>query len=100
MGEETQNWLDTLDPEESELLGELLAPSQNGNGAGDFLEAAVTSVSSAVDKLTIEDLEEMDDDNDVMELVEMMGPDALPTVEEVMAKITEEKQKALKYKQE
>ena len=98
--EETQNWLDTLDPEESELLGELLAPSQNGNGAGDFLEVAVTSVSSAVDKLTIEDLEEMDDDNDVMELVEMMGPDALPTVEEVMAKITEEKQKALKYKQE
>jgi len=90
--EDPRSWLESLDPEESELLGELL----EGGGSADasLLEGGPT------DKLTIEDLEEMEDDNDILELVEMMGPDALPTVEEVTAKITQEKQNALRYKQE
>lgn len=96
MDSDDANWLETLNPEESELLGELMGTSQNGGDADNSFEPG----SSTIDKLTIEDLEEMDDDNDVLELVEMMGSDALPTVEEVTAKITEEKQKALKYKQE
>jgi tetratricopeptide (TPR) repeat protein len=94
--EDPQSWLETLNPEESELLGELLNPdSESGDGS-----AGEDFGFSGTDRLTIEDLQEMDDDNDVMELVDMMGPDALPTVEEVTAKITEEKQKALKYKQD
>ncbi len=93
MNSQDDDWLETLDPEESELLGELLIPEQQGSG-GDF------EIGGTTDKLTLEDLEEMDDDNDILELVEMMGPDALPTVEEVTAKITEEKQNALKHKQE
>eukprot|EP00531_Pseudo-nitzschia_arenysensis_P001079 CAMPEP_0116134360 /NCGR_PEP_ID=MMETSP0329-20121206/10603_1 /TAXON_ID=697910 /ORGANISM="Pseudo-nitzschia arenysensis, Strain B593" /LENGTH=908 /DNA_ID=CAMNT_0003629063 /DNA_START=203 /DNA_END=2926 /DNA_ORIENTATION=- len=93
MDPQDDNWLETLDPEESELLGELLNPSQQASG-GD------SEIGGTTDKLTLEDLEEMNDDNDIMELVEMMGPDALPTVEEVTAKITEEKQNALKHKQE
>jgi hypothetical protein len=97
--EDPQSWLETLDPEESELLGELLVPSQVSGGTDVSLGAAV-ALASTTDRLTVEDLEEMDDDNDVLELVEMMGPNALPTVEEVTAKITEEKQKALKHKQE
>ena len=96
MDPDDTNWLETLDPEESDLLGELMGTSQNGGDAADSFEPG----SSSVDKLTIEDLEEMDDDKDVLELVDMMGPDALPTVEEVSAKIEEEKQKALKFKQE
>jgi len=94
--EDPQSWLETLNPEESELLGELLNP---GSESGDA-STGEDFGASGTDRLTIEDIEEMDDDNDVMELVDMMGPDALPTVEEVTAKITEEKQKALKYKQD
>jgi len=75
----------------------LLVPSQASEGTDALLGSAAASTT---DRLTVEDLEDMDDDNDVMELVEMMGPNALPTVEEVMAKITEEKQKALKHKQD
>ena len=93
--EDPQSWLETLNPEESELLGELLTPSQEDVDSTNNLEASRTN-----DRLTIEDLDDMKDDNDVIELVEMMGPNSLPTVEEVTAKITEEKQKALKYKQE
>ena len=95
--EDPQSWLESLDPEESELLGELLVPSQASEGTDALIGSAAASTT---DRLTVEDLEDMDDDNDVMELVEMMGPNALPTVEEVMANITEEKQKALKHKQE
>eukprot|EP00533_Pseudo-nitzschia_delicatissima_P000685 CAMPEP_0116101242 /NCGR_PEP_ID=MMETSP0327-20121206/12708_1 /TAXON_ID=44447 /ORGANISM="Pseudo-nitzschia delicatissima, Strain B596" /LENGTH=978 /DNA_ID=CAMNT_0003593195 /DNA_START=169 /DNA_END=3105 /DNA_ORIENTATION=+ len=94
MNTRDDSWLETLDTEESELLGELLAPSQK-TGGGDLFGAVATT-----DKLTLEDLEEMDDDNDVMELVEMMGTNALPSVEEVTAKITKEKENALKHKQE
>jgi hypothetical protein len=42
----------------------------------------------------------MDDDNDVIDIVEMMGTNALPTVEDVTETINDEKQKAVKYKKE
>jgi len=92
--EDLSGIMETLNPEEFELLGELFEPSSNNGAEGIEVGEATT------DRLTVEDLENMNDDNDVIEMVEMMGPDALPMVEELAEKITQLKQEALSYKQE
>ncbi|MGK3745652.1 MAG: hypothetical protein ACI90V_012513, partial [Bacillariaceae sp.] len=107
----SSNWMDTLNPEESDLLGELFDDNNNNNnnknsGGCDTDDtttgaAATTTGTTSTDRLTIEDIDDMDDDNDIIELVEMMGNiNALPTVEELTIMITEHQQNALKYKQD
>jgi len=88
-----------MNAEESQLLGELFEQSSSPTGnEADSINGGNGAPKG--DRLTVEDLEDMDDDNDVIELVDMMGADALPTVEELTEKITEYKQDALRYKQE
>eukprot|EP00536_Pseudo-nitzschia_multiseries_P012451 jgi/Psemu1/326831/estExt_fgenesh1_pg.C_4770015 len=102
-------WMATLNPEESDLLGELFEPSSSSSASSNRGAEIKTETENGIasggeatnkDRLTAEDLEDMEDDNDVIELVEMMGPDALPTVEELTETITQHKQEALRYKQE
>lgn len=96
--DDAHGWMETLDPEESDLLGELMTNGSSSTKDNKNNKPAADA-HSGNERLTIEDLEEMDDDNDILELVEMMGPDALPTVEELTIKITHHKQDALNHKQ-
>ena len=89
-----------MNAEESELLGELFEQSSSSPASNEADSINGGSGAPKGDRLTVEDLEDMDDDNDVIEMVDMMGADALPTVEELTEKITEFKQNALRYKQE
>jgi len=84
------DWMKNLTAEESELLGELMT------GTGDSLGGELDIQQQATQKLDLEDLETMDD-NDIKEFLGMGVK--LPSVNELSEAAMEKQAKALKYKQ-
>ena len=89
--DDPQGWIETLNAEESSLLGELLQSNEAPDGHMVIHDAQH-------DKLGVDELENMDDE-EVIEFVEMMGESCLPSVSQLQEEASQQKKKALEYKQ-
>jgi hypothetical protein len=91
------SWMDTLNAEESELLGELMMGTKPDSGPMDELGDDASS-SHPKEALSTEEMESMDD-GDLFDFVDMMGLSSLPTVKELEEESAQYQKQALEYKQ-
>eukprot|EP00546_Thalassionema_frauenfeldii_P022279 CAMPEP_0178906594 /NCGR_PEP_ID=MMETSP0786-20121207/6911_1 /TAXON_ID=186022 /ORGANISM="Thalassionema frauenfeldii, Strain CCMP 1798" /LENGTH=752 /DNA_ID=CAMNT_0020578317 /DNA_START=61 /DNA_END=2319 /DNA_ORIENTATION=+ len=89
-GDDEDGWMETLSPEDSALLGELLTTKETNATTNSDFENVITN------ELTVEDLETMTDD-DIIEF-QNMGT-TLPCWKDLQREATEQQAKALECKQ-
>ena len=112
--DDPQGWLETLNAEESELLGQLIQDNSNSsssNGGGDNNEIGLDSGSGgnnnnngggggsgSHDCLGAQELQAMVDDDDVLEFLHIMGPSSISSVQQLQDEAIQLQTSALNYK--